>query len=196
IYDKQNQHADAVRAVDAIRAKAANDPDLLYTLSAVYSRLGEKQRSEAALADVLKADPSFAGANNDLGYTWAEQGRNLGEAESLVRKALQVEPDNLSFLDSMGWVLYKRGKFDEALQKLTRAALLADPVVLDHLGDTLYRLGQRARAADQWHQAVQRITDLHQDDRDSLKQLHEQLLKKQQELDAGQPVGVAPVSER
>jgi tetratricopeptide (TPR) repeat protein len=195
IFQQQHQSAEAIRLLDEVQSRAANDPDLLYTLSGLYTRLGQKDQSEQVLAHVLKLDPSYAGASNDLGYTWAEQGKNLGEAETLVRKALQLEPDNLSFLDSMGWVLYKRGKYPEALQKLTRAALLADPVVLDHLGDTLYRLGERAKAAVQWQQATQKIADLHEDDRDDLKQLREQLLRKQQQLDTGQPVGVAPVAE-
>jgi Tfp pilus assembly protein PilF len=157
--------------------------------------MGEGSLSERLLLEVLKLDPSYAGANNDLGYTWAEQGKNLTQAEMLVRKALQAEPENLSFLDTMGWVLYKRGRFDEAMQSLVRAALLADPVVLDHLGDSLYRLGDRARAALQWRQATQRIAELHEEDRDDRKQLRQQLLLKQKQADAGQPVEVAPVAE-
>ncbi|HEY2588398.1 MAG TPA: hypothetical protein VGI81_21840, partial [Tepidisphaeraceae bacterium] len=144
---------------------------------------------------VLRLDPAFAGANNDLAYTWAEQGKNLSEAEQMVRKALTAEPDNPSFLDSMGWVLYKRGRFGEALGELQRAALLADPVVLDHLGDTLYRLGEQAKASAQWQQAAQKLGQPHDDDRDDLKKLREQLTRKQQQLATGRPVEVAPVVE-
>ena len=193
--EQQHQHADALRVLDALRDRSAGDADLLYSLAGLYARLSEKGRSEQALTDVLGLDPSCAGASNDLGYAWADEGKNLGQAETLVRKAVQQEPDNLSFLDSMGWVLYKRGKYEEALRELTRAALLADPVVLDHLGDTLYRLGDRARAVVQWRQAAQRIADLHEEDRDDLKRLGEQLLRKQREFDAGEPVGVAPVAD-
>ena len=59
-------------------------------------------------------DPRHAAASNDLGYTWADEGKNLDGAERLVRVAVDAEPDNQSFLDSLGWVLYKRSKFSEA----------------------------------------------------------------------------------
>jgi tetratricopeptide (TPR) repeat protein len=194
-HERQHRHADALGVLQSLRASASGDPDLLYTVSGLYTQMGESSLSEKVLQDVLKLDPAYPGANNDLGYVWAEQGKNLPGAESLARKALQAEPDNPSFLDTMGWVLYKRGKFQEALQNLTRAALPANPVVLDHLGDTLYRLGDSAKAAVQWRQASLRLSESHEDDGDDLKQLRVQLLKKQQQVDAGQPVGVAPVLE-
>ena len=78
----------------------------------------------------------MSGASNDLGYEWTDQGKNLSAAESLIRTAVAAEPDNQSFLDSLGWVLYKRGKFDEARKYLELAvgpAAFPDPVVLDHL---------------------------------------------------------------
>jgi len=195
VYEEQHQLLKAVHVVDALRTRAGQDPDLLYSLSGLYTRYGQNQSSEQALLDVLKLDPSYPGANNDLGFEWADRGKNLGQAEVLVRKALAAEPDNPAFLDSMGWVLYKRGKFVEATRNLTRAALMADPVVLDHLGDSLYRMGDRTHAAQNWRLAVQKITDLHPEDRDDLKQLQHQLLGKQQQLDAGQPVEVAPLGE-
>jgi Tfp pilus assembly protein PilF len=184
--------------LDQMRRAFSNEPDVLYQISGLYGRAGRQASAEQVLADLLKLDSSYAGASNDLGYTWAEQGRNLGEAEELVRKAVTAEPDNASFLDSMGWVLYKRGKFAEALPVLKRAAGPdgnADPVVLDHLGDTLYRLGEHDQAASRWQQAARRLADAHDDDREELKQLRAQLIKKQQQFTAGQPVSVAPVAE-
>ena len=195
--ERQHQRLAALAVLDDLRASAASarDADLLYTLAGLYGRIDAPEQSERALADVLKLDPSFAGANNDLAYTWAEQGKNLREAEAMIRKALQAEPDNLSFLDSMGWVLYKRGRFGEALRELERAASLTDPVVLDHLGDTLYRLGQQANAAAQWQHAAERLADQQADDRDDLKKLRGALARKQQQLAAGRAVEVAPVVE-
>jgi len=145
---------------------------------------------------VLKLDPAYPGANNDLGYLWIEHGRNVSQAEDLIRKAVSAEPDNPSFLDSLGWVLYKRGKFDEALQHLSKAAQpadQADPVVLDHLGDTLYRLGNRDRAGQQWQQASKRLADAKTEGREDQKELRSTLLQKQQDLSAGRPVSVAPL---
>jgi tetratricopeptide (TPR) repeat protein len=197
-YADRQRSAEAVRVLDQMRNTFAKEPDVLYQISGLYSRAGRQASAEQVLADLLKLDPSYTGASNDLGYTWAEQGRNLGEAEALVRKAVSAEPDNPSFLDSMGWVLYKRGKFAEALPILTRAAGPdgnADPVVLDHLGDTLYRLGEHDQAASRWQQAARRLADARDEEREELKQLRAQLLKKQQQFTAGQPVSVAPVVE-
>lgn len=196
-YDQAHRRDDALRVLDGLRASATStkDADLLYSLAGEYGRLNAAAQSEATLSDVLRIDPSFAGANNDLAYTWAEQGKNLGAAEQMVRKALTAEPDNLSFLDSMGWVLYKRGRFGEALRELQRAASLADPVVLDHLGDTLYRLGEQSEAALHWRQAVEKLGKPRDDDGEDRKKLREQLARKQQQLAAGRPVDVAPVAE-
>ena len=119
-------------------------------------RIDQKQKSEQVLAEVLRVDPTHAAACNDLGFSWAEQGMNLDEAEILVRRAVESEPQNASFLDSMGWVLYKLGRFQEAKGFLDRAvdgalpASEVDPVVLDHRGDVQYRLGDRLAAGTDW----------------------------------------------
>src|SRR5262249_689683 len=144
------------------------------------------------------------GANNDLGYTWADAGKNLADAESHIRKALQVEPDNSAYLDSLGWVLYKRGRFVEArvpLEKAIEPQSLADPVVLDHLADTLYRLNGMAEARGLWQQSLERLDErlkLRGDDAaggDDLKTLKLQLQQKLKQADQGSPVNVAPVVE-
>ncbi|HSZ54558.1 MAG TPA: tetratricopeptide repeat protein [Tepidisphaeraceae bacterium] len=197
-FQEQHKTTQAVRVADELRSHVGDDADLLYRLSGLYSRLGADTQSEQILAQVLKLDPSYAGANNDLGFLWADHGRNLGQAEELVRRAVAAEPDNTAFLDSLGWVLYKRGKFAEALPPLTRAASptdQADPVVLDHLGDTQYRLGDRGQAARTWQLAAKRLTDMRDDTRDDLKELRTQLLQKQQDLSAGRAVNVSPVAK-
>ena len=201
--------AEATRVLDATRAAVAADPDLLYQLAGLYSRVGQKATTEQVLRDALKLEPRHAPAANDLGYSLAEDGRDLGQAESLTRLAVEAEPANASFLDSLGWVLYKRGRFDEARGFLERSAAEAgnpggdeddegpDPVVLDHLGDTLYRLGDKATAGNYWERAAKRLADMPADrrDRDDLKQLRLQLDRKRKQLEAGQPVAVSPVAE-
>jgi Tfp pilus assembly protein PilF len=146
---------------------------------------------------VLRLDPRHGPAGNDLGYTWADAGRNLQRAEELIRMALEQEPDNAAFLDSMGWVLYKRGRFEEAKGYLRKAAdgmSDPDPVVLDHLADVLYRLGQAEEAARLWQQAQQSLEEMPQQ-REDLARLRVQLKEKLQQQREGQPVDVAPVAE-
>ena len=67
------------------------------------------------------ATPTTPGVNNDLGYLYADQGKNLEKAEAMIRKAVQEEPDNCAYLDSLGWVLFKRGKVKEAVEPLEKA---------------------------------------------------------------------------
>ena len=68
---------------------APDDADVLYIISCIYSRIGQTQTCEQILADLLKIDPTHAGACNDLGYSWADQGKNLQQAETLIRQAIK-----------------------------------------------------------------------------------------------------------
>jgi tetratricopeptide (TPR) repeat protein len=197
LYAAQKRVAEATRVLDATRAAVASDPDLLYNVAQLYAHLDQKQTCEDVLQQVVRIDPAHASASNDLGYTWADQGRNMAEAESLIRVAVNAEPDNESFLDSLGWVLYKRGKFDEARRYLEQAvgpAAFPDPVVLDHLGDTLYRLSRNDDATKQWQRSLKGIGE-GEPDRDDLKQLRIQLIQKLKEAESHKPVDVAPTVE-
>ncbi|MBY0459574.1 MAG: tetratricopeptide repeat protein, partial [Gemmataceae bacterium] len=124
--------------------------------------------AEAMLRAVLADDPDDAVACNDLGYHLADQGRNLDEAERLVRHALAVDrierrkqpgadAESASYLDSLGWVFFRQGKFVEARAELEKALKFpdgtSDPVVWDHLGDVLFRLGEKAKARAAWEKA-------------------------------------------
>ncbi len=202
IYADQKRLPEASRVLDAARAAVAADPDLLYYVAHLYEQIDQKQMTEQILQDVVRMDPRHAAASNDLGYVWADEGRNLDRAEALVRVAVDAEPDNQSYLDSMAWVEYKRGKFTEARGFLDRAigpANRPDPVVLDHLGDTLYRLERPADAAAQWKRSLQRLDDdtagAGGEVREELRQLRLQLKKKLEQQQHGEPVNVAPVLE-
>jgi tetratricopeptide (TPR) repeat protein len=197
LYAGEKRLPEASRVLDAARAAVARDPDLLYYVAHLYERIDQKQTTEELLQEVVRMDPHHAAASNDLGYTWADEGKNLDRAEQLVRVAVEAEPDNQSYLDSMAWVEYKRGKFNEARGYLDRAigpATRPDPVVLDHLGDTLYRLDQPQEAVKQWKRSLKRVEESG-DTRDDLKDLRLQLMNKLQQQEKGRPVDVAPVIE-
>jgi tetratricopeptide (TPR) repeat protein len=192
--------AEAAGVLDATRAALADDPDLLYEVAHLYERIDQKAVTEQVLRELLRLDPSHASAANDLGYTLAEDGRDLEEAETLVRRAVQRVPGNASFLDSLGWVLYKRGRFDEARRSLLQAVGASkagggdpDPLVLDHLGDAIYRAGDGEGAAARWNEAIRRLAAGRGAGREELKALRLQLERKTKQAAAGQPVTVAPV---
>jgi tetratricopeptide (TPR) repeat protein len=168
--------------------KDAHEPgetlDAHYLLSHVYSAAGSYPRAEEQLQWMLKADAASATACNDLGYLWADQGKNLDEAEKLIRKALDLDreqrkarpgasaeddQDNAAYVDSLGWVLFRRGRYEEARKQLERAVALPDgedPVVWDHLGDTCFRLHDNARANEAWRHALRLYEQERRPDRD------------------------------
>ncbi len=196
LYGQQKRTADAVRVLDAARKVVAGDPDLMYYVGGLYGQVDEKKTQEQILQEIVQKTPTFAPASNDLGYTWADRGENLNRAEELVRVALKEEPDNQSYLDSLGWVLYKRAKFDEARKYLDLAiapATFPDPVVLDHLGDALYRLGDKKEAIKQWKRSQERLNQT-DSEREDLKQLRLVLQQKIKQADANQAVTVAPTA--
>jgi Flp pilus assembly protein TadD len=92
---------------------------------------------------------------NYLGYSWTDQGINLDRAEALIEKAAVLLPSDGYIVDSLGWIKYRRGRFDEAVTHLERAAELrpTDPVINDHLGDAYWHAGRRNEARFQWRRA-------------------------------------------
>ena len=95
--------------------------------------------------------------SNYLGYMWVEHGQNLEEAGTLIRKALEIKPDNGAFLDSLGWYYFKTSHYDKALAELMRAVDFIkpeDPVVYEHLGDTYSKLNDVTKAVDCWQKAL------------------------------------------
>jgi tetratricopeptide (TPR) repeat protein len=157
--------------------KKYDDPaeiiELRYVLSGVYGAAKQHDKSLEQLQLILKIDPDNVAVNNDLGYLWADQGKNLEVAEAMIRKALDIErsqrrrhpnwneaddKDNAAYVDSLGWVLYRRGKVEEACKELERAAALDgsdDPVIFDHLGDVYIALNRRAEATRAWQRALE-----------------------------------------
>jgi predicted Zn-dependent protease len=197
LYMQQHQLAEAQHVLDATHAVVGGDADLLYYLSHLYALIGQQQQAEDVLAEVLKIDPTHSGAANDLGYSWADEGRNLDQAEKLIRLAVKDEPDNESFLDSLGWVQYKRGEFSSALHSL-QAAIAdnpePDPVVLNHLGDTYYRLGKKSEAKKTWQDALTRLGEV-DEDREDLKDLRAHLPSKLSAFEHGSKIEVAPTAK-
>ncbi|MFI5456531.1 MAG: tetratricopeptide repeat protein [Isosphaerales bacterium] len=144
--------------------------DIRPMLSLIYVNQGDYAKGEAELELLLQRNPDEPGVNNDLGYLYAEQGKNLDKAESMIRKALSATPEDSvstrAYLDSLGWVLFKRGKAKEALETLQKAVEIMkadteqngsnpDATILEHLGDVHFQLQQLDKASDAWRQAAQ-----------------------------------------
>ncbi len=128
-----------------------------FNLSNIFVQTGDMERGEAVLLEVLEKDPENTQANNDLGYLWADQDKNLDQARVMVEKALAAEPENAAYLDSMGWVLYRLGEYDAAIEQLEKAVALPrgeDTVILEHLADCYDKKDRHDEARELWQKAL------------------------------------------
>jgi tetratricopeptide (TPR) repeat protein len=150
VLDAFDADHDSTETRDAMR-------EARFALSNIAVALDDVPQSEEWLEQVLDEFPDDAGASNDLGYLWADENKHLQMAERMIRKAMAAEPDNLAYRDSMGWVLFRLGKYPEALVELEKAAAgqKPDAAVLDHLGDVYQKLNQRDKAVASWRKAAE-----------------------------------------
>ncbi len=134
----------------------AKNTKLHFRLGVVYDKWGKKEASIEQMKTIIKLDPKHANALNYLGYTYADLGKNLDEAEVLVKKALKYKPNDGYITDSLGWVYYKKGMIDEAIKYLEKAISLItdDPILLEHLGDAYLKKGNSKKALEFFKRAI------------------------------------------
>ncbi len=132
-----------------------------FLLGTSEERAGHRDEAIQTFSALLADQPDFHPALNYLGYMWIEKGQNLDRAMEMVRRAVELAPDNGAYIDSLGWGYYQLGRYDEAKETLERAArLVRDPTVYEHLGDAYAALGN----ADEARRAYRRAMELEADD--------------------------------
>ncbi len=139
------------------------DPSVSDYMLLFYAENAEKaekyQLAERIARDCLKKNPDSPDALNYLGYTFAERNTNLDEAEKLIRRALELKPENRDYQDSMAWLLYRRKQYKEALEWMKKA-MSSRPeeafsaTIYDHAGDIYHALGDVKNAVRCWKEAV------------------------------------------
>ncbi len=119
-------------------------------------KLGDLSGAEAAVRDVLARQPEHPAALNALGYLWADHDRNLEEAVRMIQKALETDPENGAYLDSLGWAYYRLGRLQDARELLERALVRSggDAVIHEHLGDVYKALRLNGLARDQYRMTL------------------------------------------
>lgn len=159
-YGRQHRLQDAVALLNGALARSPKDEALLLALASIHEKRGEPARAIEKIRQVLDADPRHALALNFLGYTLAQTGGDLEEAERLVRKALELRPESAAFLDSLGWVLFKKGDAEGAAEYLERAVNGGpeDATLLEHLGEVSVKLGRKQRALECFTRALDLIS--------------------------------------
>jgi tetratricopeptide (TPR) repeat protein len=178
------QYEEAAKIYEGLLTKVAKDraldkdereailPEIHYILSGVYVDMKRVDKATEHLQILLKAHPNDPTYNNDLGYIWADHDMNLTEAEKMIRKALEEDKkkrkkdpdatpeenkDNAAYLDSLGWVLFKQKKYEEAKPILLEAVKDKEGQhieIFDHLGELYKVLGDKAKAVEAWKNGV------------------------------------------
>jgi tetratricopeptide (TPR) repeat protein len=147
--------ADALAVYDRA-LNGSFDSTLLYNRAMVAERMGRLDLLERDLREIIAREPDNAQALNALGYTLADRTDRHAEALALIERALTASPNDFFILDSMGWVLYRLGRLEEAVTWLEKArALRNDPEVAAHLGEVLWVLGRRDDARQVWNTALE-----------------------------------------
>ncbi|HLV88479.1 MAG TPA: tetratricopeptide repeat protein [Candidatus Sulfotelmatobacter sp.] len=152
---------DAFAKAEQLSGKAEDKAYVYFLRGDLYQRQKRFDDADAEFRKVLnsipQSDPQFAATLNYLGYMNADRGVKLDESLTFIKQALVAEPTNGAYLDSLGWVYFKLGKYDLAEESLTKAAVHmgADPTVQEHLGDLYQKTGRLKMAAAHWERAVQ-----------------------------------------
>src|SRR5213082_463042 len=160
---KQSQQSVATFEEALHEAQLDQDDDFLnakfyFNYGAGAEQAGLYDKAADLLRKSIALDPANSAETcNYLGYMWADHNMNLDEAETMIRRAIEAEPNNASYLDSLGWVEFRKGKFDQALSNLLRAAKTADhddPVIFEHIGDAYFKLNRLSEALESWQKAL------------------------------------------
>ncbi|MEE8398799.1 MAG: tetratricopeptide repeat protein [Desulfobacterales bacterium] len=152
------------KAINTLRKGLEIDPDnvrLRFRLGTIYDQWGMKAASLEEMKAVIQIDPQHANALNYLGYTYADSGENLDEAERLIKAALKHKPGDGYITDSLGWVYFKKGLMGKALEWLEKAVVLVpnDPIILEHLGDVHLKINNKTQALEFYNRSLLRMQD-------------------------------------
>jgi tetratricopeptide (TPR) repeat protein len=177
ILEHAKRYPQAIRAYEELIAKFDGDHESDETrevllearlaLSNLCVLTHNKPAAEEWLETALDEFPDDAGASNDLGYLWADQGKHLHRALAMIQKAVAAEPDNSAYRDSLGWALFRLGQYPQAVAELEKAAAdkTPDPTVFEHLGDACHKARRNDRALQAWRRAI----ELFRKDKDETK---------------------------
>src|SRR5262249_47330290 len=160
MYSRQKRWGDAEESINKAEQLSTKPDDKEYAAfvkGSIFERQKKYDEAEQAFKQVLNSDAQNANALNYLGYMLADRGVRLEEAVGYIKKALDLDPANGAYLDSLGWAYFKQGKCDLAEESLNKAVQRTpnDPTVQDHMGDVYQKTGRLKLAAAHWERALE-----------------------------------------
>jgi len=172
----QKKYDEAVLVLKQGLTKRPNNEDLLMSLGMMYENMKEREKAVATMRQVIAVDDTNATALNYVGYSYAEKGERLDEAEALIKKALAVKPDDALVMDSLGWVYYQKKDYKQALEILEKAINNnpKEPTIQEHAGDACLALQDKNKARMYYEKALNLLRasdDLDDDEKEQVTRL-------------------------
>jgi tetratricopeptide (TPR) repeat protein len=157
LYEENNQ---LHRAEEILKKGLSIFPasiDLHYKLGVIYSKMERGEESLLEMEKVLAIEPENAEALNFIGYTYADKGIRLDEAERMIKRAMELKPGNGYIIDSLGWLYYRQNKTEKAIKYLEEAFRITpkDPTIAEHLGEVYERMGNGEKALEMYRKALE-----------------------------------------
>jgi tetratricopeptide (TPR) repeat protein len=162
LYEEKMDYVKAIEVLEEVRKVEPKNIEMLFNIGMLYEKKGDSERAFTMIEDVLKIEPDYPSALNFVGYSWAEKGIKLDEAEIMIKKALSKKPEDGYIVDSLGWVYYKKGNYKFALTELLKADQLLpdDPTIAEHIGDTYTALKDYGKASPYYEKSIRLEKDI------------------------------------
>ncbi|MCG8618087.1 MAG: tetratricopeptide repeat protein [Desulfobacterales bacterium] len=172
-YEEDTRYDTAITLLQEGLKKSPENTTLLFKLGTIQDKAGQRQACINTMKALIRLDPNHASALNYLGYTYAEMDIHLDEALDLIKRALDIRPDDGYITDSLGWVYYKKGDYEKAVFHLEKAARISEfeTVIASHLGDAYLKTGQPDKAMAAYQKALANAdADTHKKEIKDIKQ--------------------------
>jgi tetratricopeptide (TPR) repeat protein len=156
-YSRLGRNDDALRVLERAISIDPQNVDALSQLGLVYDGMGRYDDSDSLYTAALRIDPDNDLVLNNYGYSLAERGVRLNEALSMAKRAIEAQPENASYLDTIGWVYFQLGRYGEAERYVRQAIEKGEDnaIVFEHLGDIYFKLNELDRAIEHWNMALE-----------------------------------------
>jgi len=157
LYEENNQLDRAEEILTKGLSVVPESIDLRYKLGVIYSKMKRDEESLQEMEKVLAMEPENAEALNFIGYSYADRGIKLDEAERMIKQAMELKPGNGYIIDSLGWVYYRQGKLEKAVKYLKEAFHITpkDPTIAEHLGEVYEKIGNIKEALEMYRRALE-----------------------------------------